>query len=306
MIGSLVVSSLIGMAAHFGEPTVTADTFQMPVKQGIILLVKGKRTITPEGDVMIFAPGLTGESLDRDLTAGPVKHVKIRELPRGLAVVLTPAAEFSPESIVMAEGKIKIEAPAAEVAKPAPVAAKPAQTVAAAAAKPVAPVEQPAIAAPVESAKADTAPAKAPVQFKQESSSSPMRSMLVMAALIAAAAVALVMGKKKKARIKHGPSAGIDLIAVRSLGPKQRLAVIEAGGDRLLIAATDTGVQLLSRLTATQSIPDDAFENVLAEAAASAPSEPVVSPTKGNRRSADVAGLVKLRAARAWNIDAND
>lgn len=304
MIGSLVVSSLIGMAAHFGEPVSTADSFTMPVKQGIILLVKGKRSITENGEVMIFAPGLTGDSLDRDLAEGPVKHIRVRELPRGLAVVLTPSGTIDPASIVMSEGKIKVAGQAMRAPQVAPTSITPA----------LAATRESVKAGDVRGEIADTAavakpiaaPATAPVAakplaFKEEPASSPMRNLLVMAALIGAAAIAVVMGKKRKTQARHGVSAGIDLIAVRSLGPKQRLAVVEAGGDRLLIASTENGVQLLSRLTGSQAFGGDAFENVLAEAERS---EPVPAPTKGNRRSADVAGLVKLRAARStWSFD---
>lgn len=296
MIGSIVVSSLLGMAAHFGEPTATADSFTMPVKQGIILLVKGKRSVTADGEVMVFAPGLTGESLDRDLATGPVRHVRVRELPRGLALVLTPSTEIAPESIVMAEGKIKISAPAVVAAGQAAPVVEKAPVVEAAPVVEKAPVVAPGLAASAESAKAVDAPKPA---FKPESSASPMRNLMVMAALVAAGAIALVMGKKRKTKIRHGASSGIELIAVRPLGPKQRLAVVEAGGDRLLIASTENGVQLLSRLTsAAPAAQADTFAEMLQEEV-SAPA-PV---TKGNRKSADVAGLIKLRAARAtWNF----
>jgi flagellar biogenesis protein FliO len=126
--------------------------------------------------------------------------------------------------------------------------------------------------------------------------SSPMRNFGLLAGLLAIGAAVVVYGKKKKA--PHRETAGIDLIAVKALGAKQRLAVVDACGDRLLIATSEQGVQLLSKLeggTGVHKIPTD-FTAVLAQAENQSPvSTPHVTPVNTSK---DLAGLVQLRARR--------
>ncbi len=142
--------------------------------------------------------------------------------------------------------------------------------------------------------------ARATAKPIDDSRSSPMRNFALLAALVAIGGGVVVYGKKRKILRTGAEPAGIDLVAVKALGSKQRLAVVDACGDRLLIATSEHGVQLLSKLeggTGVHKIPAD-FMTALQQAESQPTPTPTTHVTPVNT-SKDLAGLVQLRARRA-------
>ena len=94
----------------------------------------------------------------------------------------------------------------------------------------------------------------------------------------------------------------IDVVAVKNLGGRHRLALIEACGDRLLIASSDKDVQLLGKVGASGGLPS--FAEALREESAGNEElgplkemgDPSVPDLKLLSASSDLAGLKRLRA----------
>jgi flagellar protein FliO/FliZ len=214
-------------------------------------------------------------------------------LARGLAIVLTPTTKMEADAVQIVDGHVKVAA--TKLATTSTVEApKPAEIhVAAVAPQPIIEQAKPVVTAPAKAAAAPT--------------SSPMRNFFTLTILVAAAAAAIVFAKKRSL-VKLGQATSeIELISVKALGAKQRLAVVEVGGERMLIAATDQGLQLLSKLDMPTAPPQPTQAQSLADFASAledAQGEPAIldQPKPKARRSTDVAGLIKLRAASAWSL----
>lgn len=75
----------------------------------------------------------------------------------------------------------------------------------------------------------------------------PTMSPLLLAVTALLGLLALLLWLRKR---QHplAPGHGIDLVSVMDFGGKTKLAVVEACGERLLVAASDAGVQMLSRI----------------------------------------------------------
>ncbi len=73
-----------------------------------------------------------------------------------------------------------------------------------------------------------------------------MSPVLLMATgLLGMLGVLLWLRKKQRPISTAG---AIDIVSIKALGSKTKLAVVEACGDRILVAASDKGVQMLSRV----------------------------------------------------------
>ncbi len=290
---SLIVSAPFHPDVKLAEPTTTATTFELAITRGMLAVQNAKTVKQPNGDVLYFVTNGTGLDSDQDFTNGPIAHLRTRELPRGYAILLTPRSETT---VAMQGATIVATSKAPTVI--APVAAEIKRVEA-----PTAEVRSPIAddRLPIAESRSPKADNRKPISAQpiDDRNSSPMRNFGLLAGLLAIGAAVVVYGKKTKKKTVNGETAGIDLIAVKALGAKQRLAVIDACGDRLLIATSEQGVQLLSKLeggTGVHKIPAD-FMQTLAQAESASP-VPTTHVTPVNT-SKDLAGLVQLRARRA-------
>ena len=132
-------------------------------------------------------------------------------------------------------------------------------------------------------------PAAPAASGPQQSLSGSMWIIGLFLLCVAAAAVALVR------RQKGQQSPMIDVVAVRSLGAKHKLAVVEACGSRMLVATSDKDVRLLTHL-GNKEPPNEAFASVLAaEQRPPMPTPVPMPPAAPAEPSADVSGLLRLR-----------
>jgi flagellar biogenesis protein FliO len=82
-----------------------------------------------------------------------------------------------------------------------------------------------------------------------DSSGGPLLKLFGAVAMIAAAGAALAHFARRRAIGRAGSAASIEVLAVRSLGPRHRVAVIETGGRRLLIGLASEHICPLLDLT---------------------------------------------------------
>ena len=292
LVLSLIVSAPYPVEVKLAEPVTTATTFEMAVTRGVFAVQNAKTVKQANGDVLYFVSNGTGEDSDLDLATGPITHLRTRELPRGYAILLTPRAQTT----VALQGGAIIATSKASVVAPAAAEIKRVETPAHEESSPKADSQAPSVDDRLPKADSRKPIAAQPIDDR---GSSPMRSFSLLAGLLAVGAAVVVYGKKIKRKSATGETAGIDLIAVKALGAKQRLAVVDACGDRLLIATSEQGVQLLSKLeggTGIHKLPAD-FVATLAQAESASP-VPTAQVTPVNT-SKDLAGLVQLRARRA-------
>lgn len=298
---ALIVSAPFHVDVKLGDVNSTATSFELPIARGALAVQNAKTVQQPNGDVLYFVSNASGPDSDADYASGPIAHLRTRDMPRGFAILLTPRGETTVAidgGVIVATAKNvpRADKPTAETAKPIAEARSPMadsrvpstdsrEPIAAAA-----PVAEPAFMARAAVARSTAEPIK-------DTGSSAPRTFGMLAAILAAGAAVVVYGKKKQ--VPNRETAGIDLIAVKALGGKQRLAVVDACGDRLLIATSEQGVQLLSKLeggTGVHKLTPD-FLATLQQAEASN-ATPQTHVTQVNT-SKDLAGLVQLRARRA-------
>lgn len=307
---ALIVSAPFHVDVKLGDGISTANGFELPIARGGLAVQNAKTVPQPNGDLLYFVSNASGPDSDFDYATGPIAHLRTRDMPRGFAILLTPRGETDIKAnagaiVVTAKNATatpKAESPKADnrlpmAEKPIAEDRKPAEPVNAASTE--SPLSADAestgnIRSPMNRAAAARATAK-PID---DSHASPMRNFGLLALLVALGGGVIVYGKKRKQTRNGVEPAGIDLVAVKALGGKQRLAIVDAGGDRLLIATSDHGVQLLSKLeggTGVHKIPAD-FLTTLQQAEAEPTPTTHVTPVNTSK---DLAGLVQLRARRA-------
>jgi flagellar biogenesis protein FliO len=96
---------------------------------------------------------------------------------------------------------------------------------------------------------------------------------------------------KKRAKKNADAASQIEVLASHAFSPKQRMNVVQIGGERMLVAVSDKGIQLLCGLRPEQAAPS--FEQTLGvsltnELTNELPSEP----------SPEIAGILRMKRAR--------
>jgi flagellar biogenesis protein FliO len=110
------------------------------------------------------------------------------------------------------------------------------------AAKAAVPAEPAPVPAPQPATTKAAPAAPAPAQPSEGSS---IGLLGALALLLAGAGACWLLLRRGKGRLGGD---GLQILSVRSLGPKARVAVVEAGGRRLLLGVTDRGIRVLGRL----------------------------------------------------------
>lgn len=270
------------------------------------------------GKLVIFTPGLTARASNHSFSEGPLKSLQIRPVRYGVAFWLEPrtsVALLSEHITLPSPGSPSLRIGPADTDAPTALAqAEPTSTRAA----PNAHVERKALVpapvaatGPVSMAHANESAAPArPVETASPTTLAPppeRSSTLLWATLgLVMAAVAALAWVHQRRRSTAGAGQLIDVVAIRAFGPKHQIAVVEAYGDRLLIAASDAGVQLLSRVGAGRTVALSPTNHETSGAAATrsfadeltAATRSTVVPTAvPTEVPADLRGLVRLRTA---------
>ena len=225
----------------------------------------------------MFVPGVSAAPVTRTFDEGPIKLLKITQAEVGVAITLVtrerPAQAMEQLDIGTGDRPIiRIGA----TSRPQPfgdATAEPEQ---------VPSTKSATLAGPLLLGRNET-PRAAPIGLGASPASGVPAMALVGAVLVALAAVAWWL---RRGRAKESSGTTIQVLAVRPIGPKQKLLMVDTGGERFLLATSDKEVQLLSSLGADDT-SDRSFGNTL-------------DRTSQDRAApADLDGLFKLRGQRA-------
>ncbi len=287
------------------ELVLAAATFAAPAELSTrvvdgILEVRGPRALWKKREIhrtverhVVFVPGASVTALDQQ-TGGVV--LQSYDAKRGAVIVVKPGSTKLADHLRYAgkpKARRKEGASRSEVsALPSPVARDLAAQSKSVREAPGPSPEQKGessvdgTTSPAEPAVQEPSPPKVGLdRIRSDEDSSLLRTLGVLALLVLLGAVAWWMNRRRGLPDLAGGA--IEIVSVKPLGPKHRLAIVEAGGERLLIAASDSEVRLLSSLGyATAQAP------ILAEA------EEDPSPAD-EHASEDVAGLLRLREESA-------
>lgn len=253
---------------HFGIPAIDDARFEMTVDGPEAQLQQATTEVTGNR-AYVVVPDTRAESDRMSFETGPVEQLRIsrRQGSTIIAFWLRLNEGQGAPSVQLVAG----ESWSVRVVMPEPAAAA---------------VEaSEAVPAPVEVAKAaPIAQAERAAPFLAKAPAGPRASTL-MAVLGIAMLIAFVLASwwRRRRGVTAGQvdAASIDILAVRALGGKHKLAVVQTCGERMLVACSDRGVRLLSHLGAG----DVGIEAV-------ARPESNATPTAG---LSDIQGLVHLR-----------
>ena len=263
-----VDAEIAAQQGEAGEVTVSDETFRIPAlpkrlvekakkhvkKNKVVWFVRGARV---KRQARVFRDGAIERVVVQPVQKGAVITVATRD--RAASVVARLSLEGGPESRIVLKG---VPAPASRK-----LAAKPA-------AKKVAPVAEAmdveAIEPTTEVREAEVS-AEEPVRVREASALGFMAIALLGAIGGLFGMIKWLQKRSKKPGVEI--QAGIDVVAVKSLGPKHRLALIEACGEKLLVSASDKEVKLLSHVgnhlvaeepTEAAELPESSMSDVFA------------------------------------------
>lgn len=240
-----------------------------------------------ETKLVLFVPGVSARPRDVALDDGPFSRIKVVQVERGVAITLFPRGSMSqlaerihlrggdnPALVTSARDDGPVASPAAsQAARPVSPAAKPATLP-----SPALHATQPFATSP---ARGEAGAGGAVLPYASAAVGTPTASALAMMVALAATC-ALWLRKKRRASLQP---AAIEVIATQAVGPKQKLVVVDAGGERFLLAACDKEVRLLSTLAGEPSTKEP-FADVLAD------------QTGASEVPADLAGVLRLARRR--------
>ncbi|MBI5509013.1 MAG: flagellar biosynthetic protein FliO [Deltaproteobacteria bacterium] len=252
---------------HLGEPTPTDVGVSIPIAAPVAALKRIERH-PGQNRLVLFVPGVTAAGSHRSFADGPLAALKVTpaELGVALTLVFRAGAPLLPEHVEVATtapAAIRLTLP--DLAPPPLTAVEPPPAVVALAPPHAAPTPPAPFAAPKESAVPSAA----------------------IAGLVVLGLAALAFWLKAN-RCRDSGDASIQVLASRAIGPKQRLVMVDTGGERFLLATSDKEIHLLSALTAdsafaTEPAASPRFTADLADAATALAA------------NADLGGLIRLR-----------
>jgi flagellar biogenesis protein FliO len=278
-IGQSLALSTTGLPMHLAEPSITDAGLDIPVEAPTAALKRTERHVLPDR-IVLFVPGVTASAPNRSLATGPVSMVRVTQGERGVAITL-----MTREPGTRAAERLELTAgehPAIHLATVGAGHAVSDDAVTAGLANPEAAGPETlnlAAQAPA-TGRHPNGPTLGNVTNNRES---PVPTMVL--AGLSLLALAVVAWWLKRKRVKDQPGTSIQVLAVRAIGPKQKLMMVETSGERFLLASSDKDIHLLSALTAetgAEPVPEPSFSERLATAEAELPP------------SADLAGLIRL------------
>lgn len=302
---------------------VTDETFRIPALPQ--RLVKKAKKHVKKNKVVWFVRGARVKRQARVFRDGAIERVVVQPVQKGAVITVSTrgraanvvarlSLEGGPQSRVVLKG-----IPSTATAKLA--------------AKPVVPAAMPALPLPVETPVAETHEAELsadePVRVREASA---MGFMAIALLGVIGGLFGMIKWLQKRSK-KPGNlevQAGIDVVAVKALGPKHRLALIEACGEKLLVSASDKEVKLLSHVgnhlvgeepSEAGELPEESMSDVFANLVQAsserrdekefnteivedfAPADFPEFVREPRSLSADLEGLVRLRERRGPKLE---
>jgi len=190
--------------------------------------------------IVVFIPGLRAKRMVRKFKEGPVRVMRVKRLKRGSTVSLftrEPARKVFDNMKLAARGEKELRIEMAPKKAPAlfPESKK---------------VEQANVAKETPESTADTADTasldEAMTRPRLATGSSAMAASGLFGLIIAG--LSLILWFLKTNRKMDLLDDSIDVVAVKAFGGKHKLALIETCGEKLLLAASEKGVTLLSHV----------------------------------------------------------
>jgi len=211
-------------------------------------------------------------------------------------ILLLTAADVCPAAAVVHKKPIPSVKPIRRAMKPVPPDTT-AMLVSNEPETPAEPASQPLMEAPAAPIfRRAEAPAAAPIP----SNTNRLATGLILFALMGIVTLATVQVKKRAKKIASAASQ-IEVLASHSFSPKQRMQVVQIGGERMLVAVTDKGIQLLCGLKADAPLRPETFEHALnahLQPAAIAPERASFETDIPSEPSPEIAGILRMKRAR--------
>ena len=329
-------TALAGSAADWIESEISQqrsiENVEEVSEQSIRLPKLSKRLVAKarkhlkKNKIVWFVRGAKSKRMARVFRDGAIERLVVQPVQKGVVVTLSTrgrAADLS--SRVSIEGgpksRIVVRGESAQVVKRAPAASSVAST-------------KHAQPSPVVAAKSTPA-----VTLAEPSVEEPLKvreaSAFGFMALVLLGAIGGLYGmvkwlQKRTKKSVVDVDAGIDVVAVKALGPKHRLALIEACGEKLLVSASDKEVKLLSHVgnhlvmnepAESAEMPEQSMSDVFANLVQASSErrddkefnteivedfEPAEFPEfvrEPRSLSADLEGLVRLRERRGPQME---
>ena len=327
---------------HVSAPENTTEEFAIHLNGPKQSLLKHDKHVG--GNLVFYFPDVQVKAERIDLTYGPIKTLRTRTVRKGSVVVLEAAETVS---ALAKNTHLQLEPHVAIVyhgplVRPAPTALAASSTKAAVAETPetLAPEEPIAEALPVEedvveevspeffasqkknwgeglglrrgekkALKTANARPKESTLLKnmREETQGSMQNIIGGLLLAFSLGLCILWKRRKSAAAKGLNTDSIEVVAIKSLGGKHRLAVVEACGERILLATNDKSVSMLAQLGDTSQKATafaQTLTNIDAEEAPGALDEDLPelsepSPGKAQAKEqgakSDLAGLLFLR-----------
>ena len=198
--------------------------------------------------IVVFFPGLKAKRFARKFKEGPVKALRVKRLKKGSTLSLftrEPARKVFDKLTLAARGdktlSIQMATKAAPTLFPEPEEVRKAST-------------DDAASSPE---KVKPAAEKAAAKPRLATGSSTMAASGIFGLMIAG--LSLILWFLKSNRKMDLLDDSIDVVAVKPFGGKHKLALIETCGEKLLLAASEKGVTLLSHV-GSQFVPEPGAE----------------------------------------------
>ena len=317
------------IAAQQGESDVVEvsdETFHLPALPKR-LVEKAKKHVK-RNKVVWFVRGARVKRQARVFREGAIERVVVQPVQKGAVITVATRdrasnvvsrlrLEGGPDSRIVLKG---IAAPAASTlaaAKPTPSTAVQAEAA----------TREPALQESKVEPQAELK-AEDPIRVREASAFGFMAVALLGAIGGLVAMIKWLQKRSKKPGIEI--QAGIDVVAVKALGPKHRLALIEACGEKLLVSASDKEIKLLSHVgnhlvaeepRVAEELPEESMSDVFANLVQAsserrdekefnteivedfAPADFPEFVREPRSLSADLEGLVRLRERRGPKLE---
>ena len=271
-------ANLQGAASlSLGAPTRTQDAVEFILQAPAEALVRAEIHVKG-ARVTVFVPGVMATPRVSSFPEGPVKRLQIVAKQRGTPVIVTLRyPKHAHKRVRLLPGnpwKLRVAAPSGASG------ATRARTQIAASST----AQSDAVAPTLVAATSATSPTSL-FTTRPDASASPLSLSLLIGMLLLALATAAWAWRRHQRGGAHDAPQSIEVLATRPFGGKHRLALVETCGERLLLATSDKEVQVLSHLGVSEVSGAQELMDAPAEESEGA-----------ERGSADIAGIIKLRA----------
>jgi len=221
---------------RLGKATVTDEQMTLPLPGSDIREVDAARVHrSGQKRISVFFPDIRGRRMMKRYKKGPIRQVRMTRTRKGTTVQLTTrqyAGDVIDKLVVKAADEVQIVVDM----NPEPAVLP----------------NSPEVDAIVGDAETRVADQEVDKISRVAQGSSTMVASGFFALIVAALGIAMWFLKKHN-KVQLEPES-IDVVAVRAFGGRHKLALVETCGEKLLLAASDKGVTLLSHV-GTQLVP---------------------------------------------------